>query len=407
MIARRRYDYTDYKTLLCKAAGSLLANPEQCLERFEETMIHHLGIETQTPFSILCSGSGRSALAALLEACNLKGGSIMLPAYTLGDLAPFIRRLGYEVRLCDVDARRPLMTLESLERAWKPDVSCVLATHLFGVPCSVEEIRAFAHQRGAVVLEDCAHSLGSLQDGRPTGLLADGAIFSFDLLKPVNTFGGGMALAFGRDAAGSLSYRRREAVSRLRVLRKIATGLIEDGLFAGPWLRIPSGLLAFEATRPLMKGLDRLLRRPGASKSIDDGFSPLQALIGLEQVESLDERMKARRAIARRILVALDLEDPIYEEKAETRSNAYFVVLRAAEAENANSIRRSMWLAGIDAGVGAEVADDLGALTGESLPSAAQWYHRSVQVPCYESMSEPTLDLLCRKLEKFRGRLSI
>ena len=56
------------------------------------------------------------------------------------------------------------------------------------------------------VVEDCAHSLGATFRGRPVGTFGDAAFFSFQTLKPLNCYGGGMAVV--RD--GALAGRVRE-----------------------------------------------------------------------------------------------------------------------------------------------------------------------------------------------------
>ena len=45
------------------------------------------------------------------------------------------------------------------------------------------------------VIEDCAHALGATYRGRTVGTFGDAAFFSFQTLKPLNTYGGGMAVA--------------------------------------------------------------------------------------------------------------------------------------------------------------------------------------------------------------------
>ncbi len=44
------------------------------------------------------------------------------------------------------------------------------------------------------MIEDCAHALGARYRGRAVGTLGDAAIFSFQTLKPLNAYGGGMAV---------------------------------------------------------------------------------------------------------------------------------------------------------------------------------------------------------------------
>ena len=69
----------------------------------------------------------------------------------------------------------------------------------------MREIVAVAREHRLRVIEDCAHALGARYRGRPVGTLGDAAIFSFQMLKPLNAYGGGMALC------QRLSHRERRA----------------------------------------------------------------------------------------------------------------------------------------------------------------------------------------------------
>jgi len=69
-------------------------------------------------------------------------------------------------------------------------------------------ILELAERHRLAVIEDCAHALGATYHGRPVGTLGDAGFFSFQTLKPLNAYGGGMALV--RDA------RVAERVAALR-----------------------------------------------------------------------------------------------------------------------------------------------------------------------------------------------
>ncbi|ETR73645.1 MAG: hypothetical protein OMM_06818 [Candidatus Magnetoglobus multicellularis str. Araruama] len=63
---------------------------------------------------------------------------------------------------------------------------------MFGNPCPIDEIMALSEKNSLFVIEDCAHSIGSRLNNRLTGTFGHAAFFSFETIKPVNTYGGGM-----------------------------------------------------------------------------------------------------------------------------------------------------------------------------------------------------------------------
>ena len=70
----------------------------------------------------------------------------------------------------------------------------------------MDPILATARRHGLAVIEDCAHALGATYCGKPVGTLGDAALFSFQTLKPLNCYGGGMALV--ADAAVAARVRQ-------------------------------------------------------------------------------------------------------------------------------------------------------------------------------------------------------
>ena len=73
------------------------------------------------------------------------------------------------------------------------DSDCiVLATHQYGLPCNIEAIAAKCKEVGAVLIEDCATSMGTMVNGKKTGTFGDYAVVSFNASKLINVppFGG-------------------------------------------------------------------------------------------------------------------------------------------------------------------------------------------------------------------------
>jgi len=377
MIPRRRYNVEPSFLRKVVVEGS------DTVDRFERALAGFLGHEVQ----VRATASGRAALALLLETLGVsRGSAIIVPAYTLGAMAPFVESLGYRCITCDVGLDKPVITPEGLEAMWPSDVQvgCVLPTHLFGIPADVPAIAEIAHARGAVVIEDCAHSIGSVFFGRMTGTMGDGALFSFNYLKPVNCFGGGAAVMPGNRESTILPAQRR-----LEVASMFATGLMEDLVFAGPWLRIPTAMLAMPGLAGIMAAVDSRLRRPAGKSFTCESMSPMQAAHGLASLSTFPERLARRRTAALRISVEAGLEIPMWREDAQERPNAYFLTIRSRDAA---ALRRRLWLHGIDAGFGTEVADYLECRNYPERPAARQWFRETIQIPCHESLSDRDIE---------------
>ena len=403
MIPRRRYEFTDdlRRVLLAGvSAGQLSSGPGVTV--LSDMLADTLTCEGRDRPLVRVTGSGRRALLQLLEASGVAPGSaVLLPAYTFAGVAIALRRAGYQVVLADTGRERPIMTPESVQASWTDTVRCVLVTHLFGQVSRTDEIAAFAAQRGAIVIEDCAHSIGCLDGGEPTGRRGLGALLSFDVLKPVAALRGGAAVANDPDTVSAISNLAPEPpASAATLFADAAKGLAEAGLFKGPL----AGMMSRVLWSPAAQGL---LSRVGKTDPGAVGLSHTHARLAMRQLASLEDRQARRRAMARRLLSALELDEPQLAEAATTRGNAYFLVVAAADGD-ARKLSQRLRASGCDAGVGSELADNLGTLLKQELPpNALRWWRSAVQLPCGATYSDDEIERLETILSELRGQVRL
>ena len=69
-----------------------------------------------------------------------------------------------------------------------------MPVHLFGHPCDMDPIMAFARANRLKIVEDCAEALGAEYKGRKVGLFGDAGCFSFFANKVITTGEGGMLI---------------------------------------------------------------------------------------------------------------------------------------------------------------------------------------------------------------------
>jgi len=87
--------------------------------------------------------------------------------------------------------------LEDIEAKLSPSVRAILATHYFGFPQRLEDLRRLCDEKGIYLLEDCAHSYFGETGGRPVGAWGDFAIASPRKFFPISD-GGYLILPSGR-----------------------------------------------------------------------------------------------------------------------------------------------------------------------------------------------------------------
>jgi len=104
------------------------------------------------------------------------------------------RVLGYRPVFADIDGSTFNIDPVKFEAAITGKTAAVVPTHLYGQPCDMDPIMKIARAHKLAVIEDCAHALGAKYKGRKVGTFGDASFFSFQMLKPLNAYGGGMAV---------------------------------------------------------------------------------------------------------------------------------------------------------------------------------------------------------------------
>lgn len=130
--------------------------------------------------------SSRDAIYELLV--RLPQKKVVIPAYTCMVVNEAVLLAGKEIVFSQTD-------IDSFNSSYTEciDNDCiVLATHQYGLPCNIEEIAAKCKKTGAILIEDCATSLGSSVNGKLTGTFGDFAIISLNASKTLTVppFGG-------------------------------------------------------------------------------------------------------------------------------------------------------------------------------------------------------------------------
>jgi dTDP-4-amino-4,6-dideoxygalactose transaminase len=132
-----------------------------------------------------------AALFLSLKALDLpRGAKVLIPAFTFAavpssvvhaDCVPVLVEVGdnYRVDMADFAAKLP-------------DAQAVMISHMRGHTSDMDAIMALCDAAGVPVIEDAAHSLGTVWGGRKIGTIGKVGCFSFQSYKLVNAGEGGI-----------------------------------------------------------------------------------------------------------------------------------------------------------------------------------------------------------------------
>ncbi len=140
-------------------------------------------------------GSGTDAIQLALRVAGvMPGDEVITVANTCVPTVAGIGATGARPVL--VDAHPDTLTLDpaQLAHALTPKSRAIVPVHLYGHPCDMDPIMAFADAHDLVVVEDCAQAHGATYKGRACGTLGHLGAFSFYPSKNLGAYGDGGAV---------------------------------------------------------------------------------------------------------------------------------------------------------------------------------------------------------------------
>lgn len=138
--------------------------------------------------------SGRSGLYLILKALGIgKGDEVIVQAFTCVAVPNSSLWLGAKPVYADIDESFNINPSD-LEKKITGKTRAIIIQHTFGIPAKSSEIKKIADKHGLIIIEDCAHALGSTYGGKRVGSLSDISFFSFGRDKCVSSVYGGMVL---------------------------------------------------------------------------------------------------------------------------------------------------------------------------------------------------------------------
>lgn len=293
-----------------------------------------------------------------------------------------------QVDFVDIDPRTynlcPKALAAKLEKAGKegrlPKV--VVAVHLCGQPCDMQAINALSQRYGFRLIEDASHAIGGKYQGEyvGNGRYSDITVFSFHPVKIITTAEGGMAVTNSDELAHKMALLRSHGITR------DPAEMTHEA--DGPWYY----------------------------QQIELGFNyrmtELQAVLGISQLERLDNYVAERHRLAKRyddVLADLPIVTPW--QHPDTYSGRHLYVIRL-KLENKDISRRHIfeWLR--EQGIGVNLHyipvhaqpyyQRLGFQHGE-FPEAERYYAEAISLPLYPAMSKIEQDLVVYTLQKALG----
>ena len=162
---------------------------EEC-RQFENEFATYIGVD-----HCVGVGSGTDALHLILRAIGVGPGDEVITApNTCVPTAAAIAMTGARIVLADVKQKTLTLWPQRVEEAITPKTKAIVAVHLYGNPCEMDELNRIAETHGVALIEDAAQAHGAIYNGKRCGSLGVAGAFSFYPSKNLGALGDGGAV---------------------------------------------------------------------------------------------------------------------------------------------------------------------------------------------------------------------
>ena len=217
-----------------------------------------------------------------------KGDEVIVPAITHTATAHAVEYTGAKVVFADNHNFTGNLNLESIKKKITNKTRGLIVVHMSGIPCEMTEIVNFCKKKNIIIIEDCAHALGTLHKKKHVGNFGVSGSFSFYPTKQITTGEGGAVVT------NDLKFYKK--IKRLK-----GFGIDKD-----------------------IK--DR--KKQGEYDVKDLGYNyrmtDFQASLGYKQIKKYHKNLKIRKKIAKRYIKNLqNLKEIVFEPFSN--NNSYFI----------------------------------------------------------------------------------
>lgn len=180
------------------------------IAEFEKMVADYVGAKYAVAIS-----NGTSALHAACFAAGIQpGDEVITTPLTFAASSNCVLYCGGTPVFADVDPKTYNIDPEDICRKITDKTKAIIAVHLAGQPCDMDEIHKIAKEHDLLVIEDGAHALGSVYKGKKVGTLSDMTTFSFHPVKPITTGEGGMIVTDNEELYQKMMLFRSHGITR-------------------------------------------------------------------------------------------------------------------------------------------------------------------------------------------------
>ncbi len=370
---RQYIDEADIQAVAEVLKGDFLT----CGPKVGETESRLCGL-TGARHAVLLSNGTAALHAACIAAGIGEGDEVITTPITFAASANCALYCGAKPVFADIGPETWNISPKEIERNITPRTKAVVAVDFTGQAVKLKEIREICRAHSLVLIEDAAHSIGTVYSGQPVGGIADLTTFSFHPVKTVTAGEGGAVMTDNEEYYKKLLLFRAHGITRNQ-----------------EWMeRAPEGGWYYEQI----------------DLGLNYRMTDIQAALLLSQLDKIGRFAERRREIAARYDQAFgEMEEITVQKEIPESDTVRHLYLLNVNLDFLKTDRKTVYDALEAENVGCNVHyipvyyfphyQRLGYKKG-LCPKAEALYERLITIPLYYGMSDEDVEGVIRAVRK-------
>ena len=164
----------------------MITNFSENMKEFENKISQYLNVKNTIALSNATSG-----LMLIPKIFDLKG-EVITPSFTFHSTTHSLIWNNLKPVFIDINEETYNIDSKKIEDKITDKTSAILATHIFGNPCEINDLERIAKKNNLKLIFDAAHAMGSIYRGKKIGGFGDAEVFSLSATKLLVTGEGGV-----------------------------------------------------------------------------------------------------------------------------------------------------------------------------------------------------------------------
>ena len=206
---------SDIQSMVDVIKSGWLAHGEYS-KKLEDLFCEYTGANYAAPVSHCTAGLHLSCLASGFH----DGDEVLVPAQTHTATAHAVELCGAKPVFIDVDPLDGNILSNTLEEKINSNTKGIIPVHMAGVPCDMNQIQSLCENYNLVLIEDCAHAVGTTFNDMHVGNFGKTGNFSFYPTKQITTGEGGIVISNDSDFIDNINKLKAFGIDTPPELRK-------------------------------------------------------------------------------------------------------------------------------------------------------------------------------------------